>query len=150
MVLLTAVLAAWVASLRLANILPFVTAAFSVAAATFFPALVIGIFWRRANRAGAVAGMLAGAGLCLWYMARNLAGPRAWFGLGEAAADLRWFGIDPVSAGVFGVPMGCAVLVLVSWLTPPPGEAELAMVDNLRRPSPVPGNASRSGPPSAL
>ncbi len=150
MVLLTAVLAAWVASLRLANILPFVTAAFSVAAATFFPALVIGIFWRRANRAGAVAGMLAGAGLCLWYMARNLAGPRAWFGLGEAAADLRWFGIDPVAAGVFGVPVGCAVLVLVSWLTPPPGEAELAMVDNLRRPTPVPGSASRSGPPSAL
>ena len=150
MVLLTAVLAAWVASLRLANILPFVTAAFSVAAATFFPALVIGIFWRRANRAGAVAGMLAGAGLCLWYMARNLAGPRVWFGLGEAAADLRWFGIDPVSAGVFGVPMGCAVLVLVSWLTPPPGDAEVAMVDNLRRPSPLPGNAGRSGPPSAL
>ncbi len=150
MVLLTAVLAAWVASLRLANILPFVTAAFSVAAATFFPALVIGIFWRRANRAGAVAGMLAGAGLCLWYMARNLAGPRAWFGLGEAAADLRWFGIDPVAAGVFGVPVGCAVLVLVSWLTPPPGEAELAMVDNLRRPTPVPGGTGRSGPPSAL
>ena len=150
MVLLTAVLAAWVASLRLANILPFVTAAFSVAAATFFPALVIGIFWRRANRAGAVAGMLAGAGMCLWYMARNLAGPRAWFGLGEAAVDLRWFGIDPVSAGIFGVPVGCAVLVLVSWLTPPPGEAELAMVDNLRRPSPVSGTASRSGPPSAL
>ena len=111
---------------------------------------MIGIFWRRANRAGAVAGMLAGAGLCLWYMARNLAGPRVWFGLGEAAADLRWFGIDPVSAGVFGVPMGCAVLVLVSWLTPPPGEAEVAMVDNLRRPSPLPGNAGRSGPPSAL
>jgi cation/acetate symporter len=150
MVLLTAVLAAWVASLRLANILPFVTAAFSVAAATFFPALVIGIFWRRANRAGAVAGMLAGAGLCLWYMARNLAGPRAWFGLGEATADLHWFGIDPVAAGVFGVPMGCVVLVLVSWLTPPPAEAELAMVDSLRRPASVPGCTSRAGPPSAL
>jgi len=144
------VLAAWVASLRIANILPFVTAAFSLAAATFFPALVIGIFWRRANRAGAVAGMLAGAGLCLWYMARNLAGPRAWLGLGEAAADLRWFGIDPVAAGVFGVPMGCAVLVLVSWLTPPPGEAELAMADRLRRPGPAPDDEQRYGPPSAL
>jgi cation/acetate symporter len=150
MVLLTAVLAAWVASLRIANILPFVTAAFSLAAATFFPALVIGIFWRRANRAGAVAGMLAGAGLCLWYMARNLAGPRAWLGLGEAAADLRWFGIDPVAAGVFGVPMGCAVLLLVSWLTPPPGEAELLMADRLRRPGPAPDSDQRSGPPSAL
>jgi cation/acetate symporter len=150
MVLITAVLAAWVASLRIANILPFVTAAFSLAAATFFPALVIGIFWRRANRAGAVAGMLAGAGLCLWYMASNLAGPRAWLGLGELAGDGRWFGIDPVAAGVFGVPLGCAVLVLVSWLTPPPGAAELTMLDRLREPGLVRDDGGRSGPPSAL
>ncbi len=138
MVLVTAVLAAWVASLRVANILPFVAAAFSLAAATFFPALVFGIFWRRANRAGAVAGMLAGAGLCLWYMARNLPGPRAWLGLGEAGADLRWFGVDPVSAGVFGVPLGCLALVLVSLLTAPPQATEMAMVDALRRPKPLP------------
>ena len=138
MVLVTAVLAAWVASLRIANILPFVSAAFSLAAATFFPALVIGIFWRRANRAGAVAGMLAGAGLCLWYMVRNQPGPRAWLGLAEAAGDGRWFGIDPVAAGVFGVPAGCVVLVLVSCLTAKPAAAELAMVDALRRPGPLP------------
>ena len=137
MVLVVAVLAAWVASLRIANILPFVTAAFSLAAATFFPALVLGIFWRRANRAGAVAGMLAGAAMCGWYMARNLGGLRAWLGLGEPTLDLRWFGIDPMSAGVFGVPLGCAVLVLVSLFTPPPAEAELAMVDALRRPKPL-------------
>ena len=161
MVLVTAVLAAWVASLRIANILPFVTAAFSLAAATFFPALVIGIFWRRANRAGAVAGMLAGAGVCLWYMARNLAGPRAWLGLDELAGsasasawswaiDGRWFGIDPVAAGVFGVPAGCLVLVLVSLITPAPLAAERAMVDALRRPEPLGRDSSRSGPPSAL
>jgi cation/acetate symporter len=150
MVLLTAVLAAWVASLRLANILPFVTAAFSLAAATFFPALVMGIFWRRANRAGAVAGMLTGAGLCLWYMVQHLAGARAWLGLGEALAETRWFGIDPVAAGVFGVPAGCTALVLVSLLTPEPAEAERAMADALRRPGPKPDIGSRSGPPSAL
>ena len=142
MVLVVAVLAAWVASLRIANILPFVTAAFSMAAATFFPALVLGIFWRRANRAGAVAGMLAGAAMCGWYMARNLGGLRAWLGLGEPTVDLRWFGIDPMSAGVFGVPLGCAVLVLVSLFTPPPAEAELAMVDALRRPKPLGERAS--------
>jgi cation/acetate symporter len=150
MVLLTAVLAAWVASLRITAILPFVSAAFSLAAATFFPALVIGIFWRRANRAGAVAGMLTGAVLCLWYMARNLAGPRAFFGLGEAAADLRWFGIDPVAAGVFGVPAGCLALVLVSLLTPGPGPDERAMVEQLRRPEPWPPDNRHSGPPSVL
>ncbi|HOB93688.1 MAG TPA: cation acetate symporter [Aquabacterium sp.] len=150
MVLVTAVGAAWVASLRITAILPFVSAAFSLAAATFFPALVLGIFWKRANRAGAVAGMVAGAGLCLWYMARNLAGPRAFFGLGEAATDLRWFGIDPVAAGVFGVPLGCAVLVAVSLLTPPPGPEERAMAERLREPEPWPGDNLRSGPPSAL
>ena len=150
MVLVTAVLAAWVASLRIANILPFVTAAFSLAAATFFPALVLGIFWRRANRAGAVAGMLAGAGLCLWYMARNLPGPRAWLSLGPAGADLRWWGIDPMSAGVFGVPLGGAVLVLVSLLTPRPAAAEVAMVDALRRPKPLASTPERSGAKSGL
>jgi cation/acetate symporter len=150
MVLVTAVLAAWVASLRIANILPFVTAAFSLAAATFFPALVIGIFWRRANRAGAVSGMLAGAGLCIWYMVYNLSGARALFGLGDPAVDMRWFGIDAVAAGVFGVPAGCLVLVLVSWLTPPPGPTELAMAEDLRLPNAWTEDASRSGPPSAL
>ena len=150
MVLVTAVLAAWVASLRIANILPFVTAAFSLAAATFFPALVLGIFWRRANRAGAVAGMLAGAGLCLWYMARNLPGPRAWLSLGSAGADLRWWGIDPMSAGVFGVPLGCAVLVLVSLLTPRPAAAEVAMVDALRRPKPLGKPDESQSTPSGL
>ena len=150
MVLVTAVLAAWVASLRITAILPFVSAAFSLAAATFFPALVMGIFWRRANRAGAVAGMLAGAGLCLWYMARNTAGPRAFFGLGEAGADLRWFGIDPVAAGVFGVPVGCMVLVLVSLLTRPPAPEERAVAERLRQPDPWPTEPTRSGPPSAL
>lgn len=150
MVLVTAVGAAWVASLRITAILPFVSAAFSLAAATFFPALVVGIFWRRANRAGAVAGMLAGAGLCLWYMARNLPGPRAFFGLGDAGADLRWFGIDPVAAGVFGVPLGCLVLVVVSLLTRAPSAEERAMADHLRQPEPWPTDARRSGPPSAL
>ena len=150
LVLVTAVLAAWVASLRIANILPFVTAAFSLAAATFFPALVFGIFWRRANRAGAVAGMLAGVGLCLWYMARNLPGPRAWLNLGPPGVDLRWWGIDPMSAGVFGVPLGCAVLVLVSLLTPRPAAAEVAMVDALRRPKPLASGAVRPGATSGL
>ncbi len=150
MVLVTAVLAAWVASLRIANILPFVTAAFSIAAATFFPALVFGIFWRRANRAGAVAGMLAGVGLCLWYMARNLDGAREFLGLGQAVADQRWFGIDAMAAGVFGVPVGCAVLLLVSLLTPPPAAKEAAMAEALRYPGPLKHGQRRSGPPSAL
>lgn len=83
-------------------------------------------------------------------MARNTAGPRAFFGLGEAGADLRWFGIDPVAAGVFGVPLGCLVLVVVSLLTRPPLPEEQAMAERLRRPELAPADQVRSGPPSAL
>jgi cation/acetate symporter len=150
MVLITAVLAAWVASLRITAILPFVSAAFSLAAATFFPALVMGIFWRRASRLGALVGMLTGAAVCLGYMVVNLAGPRAFLGLAEAGADQRWFGIDPVAAGVFGVPAGCLALLLVSLFSAPPAPAELAMAEGLRRPGPSPDESQRSGPASAL
>ena len=134
LVLVAAVAAAWVASLRLTDIVPFVTAAFSLAAATFFPALVLGIFWRRANRAGAVAGMLVGAVTCLGYMAMNLPVLRQALGLALAAGDGRWFGIDPMSAGVFGVPAGCLALWLVSLATAAPGPAEAAVVERLRLP----------------
>src|SRR5574337_635997 len=127
-VLVMAVLAAWVASLRIAEILPFVTAAFSLAAAAFFPALVMGIFWRRANRAGAVAAMVVGLGVCAWYMATGLPAPRSWLGLAPPSADSHWFGIDPMAAGVFGVPAGMVALVLVSLATPPPAQAERAKI----------------------
>src|SRR5690606_10118144 len=80
MVLVAAVGAAWVASLRIAGILPFVTAAFSLAAAAFFPALVAGVFWRRANRAGATAGMLVGLTVCAGYMVAGLTPARSWLG----------------------------------------------------------------------
>ena len=134
MVLVVAVLAAWAASARVTDILPFVTAAFSLAAAAFFPALVMGIFWRRANRQGAVAGMLSGLGVCAWYMVNGMAGPRAWLGLHSPAADARWLGIDPMAAGVFGVPAGLLALVVVSLLTRPPDGAEAEMAASLRRP----------------
>jgi cation/acetate symporter len=81
LVMVVALLAALMAALRLTDILQFVSAAFSLAAAAFFPALVMGIFWRRANRAGAVAGMLAGLGVCLAYMALNLPIARSLLGV---------------------------------------------------------------------
>ncbi len=134
MVLLTAVLAAWVASLRLNAILPLVTAAFSFAAATFFPALVLGIFWPRASHPGALAGMLAGIATTAWYMASNLSTCRGWVGLGPATADMRWFGIDPMSAGVFGVAAGGLAMVLASWACAAPPAAQQDLVDWLHRP----------------
>ncbi|NRF68570.1 VC_2705 family sodium/solute symporter [Aquincola sp. S2] len=148
MVLVAAVAAAWVASLRIAGILPFVSAAFSLAAAAFFPALVLGIFWRRATRAGATAGMLAGLAVCVGYMIAGLPAARMWLGL--SPQPLRWFGIDPVSAGVFGVPAGALVLIVVSLLSRRPGPAESSLVEQLHQPVPARHPGTAASPTSGL
>jgi cation/acetate symporter len=110
-----ALLAAMVASLKPADILPLVTTSFSLAASAFFPAMVLGIFWRGATRAGAVAGMTAGLGITIYYMLVNAAAVRAIFKL--SPEPQLWLGIVPVSAGVFGVSLGFAVALVVSLLT---------------------------------
>ena len=112
-----ALVAALVASMRAADILPLVAASFSLAAAAFVPTMVLGIFWAGANRTGCVAGMLAGLGTTVFYMLLNSAGARALFGL-EGTQTL-WFGLLPAASGVFGVAVGLAVAVVVSLLTRP-------------------------------
>lgn len=134
LVLVVALMAAFIASMRFADILQFVSAAFSLAAATFFPALVMGIFWRRANRTGAVLGMLSGLGVCSYYMVTNHELLRRLFGVTRPLQDCAWWGIEPVAAGVFGAPAGALVLVLASLLSRPPEAAEQAVVDRLRTP----------------
>jgi cation/acetate symporter len=134
LVLVIALLAAFIASMRFADILQFVTAAFSLAAAGFFPALVLGIFWRRANRSGATLGMLSGLGVCLYYMITTHPRLRDIFGVGMPIDQARWWDVDPAAAGVFGVPVGAAVMFVTSLLTPGPGPAEMALVDRLRDP----------------
>ncbi len=109
--LMVALAAAYVAALRSADILVLVSASFSLAASTFFPALVAGIFWPRASRAGVVAGMLAGAGTTLGYMLLHTAWVRAVLDLHGPGL---WFGIQPVSAGVFGVAASVCAIVVVS------------------------------------
>lgn len=113
--LVVAVLAAGAASARPSAILPVVSASFSIAAAAFVPAMVLGIFWRRATRPGAVAGMLAGLAVTLYYLVTN---SPPWRGLmGSSPESTLWFGIQPVSAGLFGVAVGVLVTVAVSALT---------------------------------
>ncbi|MBL8458237.1 MAG: VC_2705 family sodium/solute symporter [Zoogloea sp.] len=125
--LVVAVVAAWVASLRPDSILFMVGLAFSIAASAFFPALVLGIFWKRANKWGAVAGMLAGLGVTLYYIVRT----HPFFGGSMADA---WFDINPISCGVFGVPLGFIVIAVISLLTPPPPLEVQALVDFVRMP----------------
>ena len=122
-----AFIAAYAASQKPGDILSLVGAAFSLAASTLFPALVLGVFWKRANHAGAIAGMIGGFGVCAYYML--LTNPI----LGGSAAG-QWFHIAPISAGIFGVPAGLAVLVAVSLLTRPPGVQARALVDHIRSP----------------
>ncbi len=110
--LAVAMAAAAVAALKPAEIIWLVTASFSLAAATFFPAMVMGLFWRGTTARGAVAGMLAGVGLTVLYMLLASPALRAWWGLAPGG---RWWGIQSVSAGFFGVPVGFAVIALVSW-----------------------------------
>jgi len=116
-----------------ADILFLVSAAFSFAAAGFFPALVLGIFWKRATAAGAVLGMLAGFGITLYYMASNHPWMRTIFGVTDPIS--LWNGILPISAGVFGVPLGFAVIILVSLFTPAPKKEVQELVEHVRYPS---------------
>ncbi|MFZ2986814.1 sodium:solute symporter family transporter, partial [Ideonella sp.] len=132
LLLLVALGAASVAAQRPANILFLVSAAFSLAASAFFPALVLGIFWKRANRWGASTGMLAGLGVCFWYMVTTHPWLREQFGV--TGPVTLWWDILPISAGVFGVPVGFAVIAAVSLLTPAPSAESQALVDRLRYP----------------
>ncbi len=134
LLLVVALAAAYVASLKIADILFLVAAAFSLAAATFFPPLVLGIFWRRANHWGCVAGMLAGLGVTGYYMATTQPWLRGLFGVMRPLADCTWFGITPIAAGVFGVPASFAAMLVASWLTAPPPASEQALVERLRDP----------------
>ncbi len=113
--LLVALAAAYVASQRPAAILSLVAASFSLAGAAFVPAMVMGIFWRRTSRMGVVSGMLCGLGVTLYYMTVNSTLTRTAFGW---SGNNLWFDIQPISAGVFGVPVGILVIWVVSMVYP--------------------------------
>ncbi len=135
LLLVVALAAAYVASLKIADILFLVSAAFSLAAAGFFPALVLGIFWKRASKWGAVLGMIAGVSITFYYMATTQVWMRGLFGVTGPVADYTWFGILPISAGVFGVPLGFAVIIIVSLLTPAPKQEIQELVEHVRYPN---------------
>jgi cation/acetate symporter len=121
--LVVALMAAYVAAQRPAGILYLVAASFSLAGAAFVPAMVLGIFWRRTTRVGAVGGMLSGLVVTVYYMLVNQAGVRMALGL---AGNGLWLGIQPVSAGLFGVGAGLLTTVLLSLVsTPEPPAAPL-------------------------
>jgi len=135
LLLVVALAAAMVAAQKPADILFLVSAAFSFAAAGFFPALVLGIFWKRASKWGAVLGMVSGIGITFYYMATTQPWLRSVFGVTSPVADNIWWGISPISAGVFGVPLGFAVIIIVSLITPAPKAEVQELVEHVRYPN---------------
>jgi cation/acetate symporter len=134
LLLVVALIGASVAAQKPANILFLVSAAFSFAAAAFFPALVLGIFWKRATSWGAILGMVSGLGITFYYMATTQPWLRGLFGVTGSIADHTWFGISPISAGIFGVPLGFAVIIVVSLLTPKPSAKVQELIEHVRYP----------------
>jgi cation/acetate symporter len=134
LLLVVALVAAYVTSLKPGDILFLVGAAFSLAASAFFPALVMGVFWKRANKAGAIAGMLAGLGVCMYYMITRYPFFQNIFGFKGADYPL-WWDITPISTGIFGVPAGMLTLIVVSLLTPAPAKKVQEFVESVRYPN---------------
>jgi len=132
LLLVVALAAAYVAAQKPADILFLVSAAFSFAAAAFFPALTLGIFWKRATKWGAVVGMIGGLGITFYYMVTTQPWLRGVFGV-TSPVEL-WYGIQPISAGIFGVPFGFALIILVSLVTPAPRKDIQDLVDHVRYP----------------
>ncbi len=133
LLLIVAIAAAYVASQRPADILFLVSAAFSFAAAAFFPALTLGIFWKRASKWGAITGMIAGLGITAYYMVNTQPWLRGVFGITDPVQ--LWWGIQPIAAGIFGVPLGFAVIILVSLVTPAPKAEVQELVEHVRYPN---------------
>ena len=114
---------ALVASLKLTGILGAVAWAFDFACSGLFFPLVLGVWWKRANRQGAIAGMLGGliAGTWYLYMVR-------WGGMDP------WIGIDHLRFGIIGMPVSLVCMVVVSLMTAEPDKETQDMVDATRIP----------------
>jgi cation/acetate symporter len=107
-----------------------VALAFGLAAASFFPAIVLGIFYKKMNKEGAISGMVIGILLMLFYMTKFKFG---WFG-GGVESDW-WFGISPEGFGTVAMIVNFIVSISVSKFTSPPPKEIIELVDNIRLPN---------------
>ena len=107
-----------------------VALAFGLAAASFFPAIVLGIFYKKMNKEGAISGMLIGILSMLFYMTKFKFG---WFGGG--GPDDWWFGVSPEGFGTIAMVINLVVSITVSNFTPPTPKKIVQLVENIRLPS---------------
>jgi cation/acetate symporter len=106
-----------------------VALAFGLAASSFFPAILLGIFSKRINKEGAISGMLVGVSLMLFYMLKFKFG---WFG-GGTKTDW-WFGISPEGFGTIAMLVNFIVTIVVTSFTPKPSKEIQQLVTNIRKP----------------
>ena len=126
LLVVTGAFGAYIASMRLTGILGSVAWAFDFAMSGLFFPLVLGVWWKRATRQGAIAGMLLGLGAgtaYLIYVAPAFMG------------NAPWMGIDHLRFGLIGAPICLISMVVVSLMTPEPDAKTKAMVDEVRIPS---------------
>ncbi|MPZ90068.1 MAG: cation acetate symporter [Actinobacteria bacterium] len=97
--------------------------AFGLAAASFFPIIVLGIFWKKTNAVGAVSGLVTGLTLTALYMYMTLYGGME-----------PWFGISPEGIGAIGAIINFAVTITVSNLTAPPSDDIQLLIEEVRHP----------------
>jgi cation/acetate symporter len=103
--------------------------AFGLAASSFFPAIVLGIFSKRMNREGAIAGMLCGLGFTTAYIVYfKFVNPDA------NSAEHWWWGISPEGIGALGMGLNFTVALAVSRLTPAPPQHVVELVERIRIP----------------
>ena len=107
-----------------------VALAFGLAAASFFPAIILGIFSKRINKEGAISGMIVGISLMLYYMAKFKLG---WLGPIPPSSDW-WFGISPEGFGSIAMLCNFLISIVVSYLTSPPPQKVVQLVENIRIP----------------
>jgi cation/acetate symporter len=176
LLVIVAIAAAATAATRPADILAMVGWAFSLAMAGNFPALVMGIWWKRATTAGAIAGIIGGFGIAIFYlvctryfpgygvayfgmssltnpagapliadMAKAMAAPNAmdtWVAASHPlASKVGWFGLTNIAAGLIGMPVGFALIYVVSLMTKAPSLELQSFIDEIRKPRGPHGHA---------
>jgi cation/acetate symporter len=170
LLLLVAVVAATLAASKPGDILAMVGWAFSLAMAGNFPALVMGIWWKRTTTTAAVLGIIAGFGLCVFYLVCTRYFPQAgvkYFGMSSLlnaatgtpvvdvaklladpkwladvpasaanplASKVGWFDLNNINCGMLGMPLGFAVMIVVSLLGKQPSKEMQDFIDEIRRP----------------
>ncbi|HID66436.1 MAG TPA: cation acetate symporter [Aquificaceae bacterium] len=124
-VAITGIIGGFVAAMKIGFIVQIVAWAFSLATASFFPALVFGIFWKRLNRQGAIAGMVVGLLVTILYIYLN------------KTSGFSILGIQHTASGVFGLIANLIVAYIVTMITPPPSEKVQKLVEEIRYPKKI-------------